>query len=115
MKKLGRVDAIFLFDVLLYQVKPYWDEILEMYSSVTNCFVVFNHQFINSVESVRLLDLWHDGYFENVPHSKEHPVYKELFKNMYDIHPKHNWMWRDINNVWQWGITDRDLSKKWTT
>lgn len=114
LRKLGKVDAIFLFDVLLHQVKPDWDEILEMYSSVTNCFVVFNPQFTNSEKTVRLMDLGDDGYFKNVPYDKDHPVYKELFEKMYEIHPKHNRIWRDIHNVWQWGITDCDLSTRMT-
>jgi hypothetical protein len=112
LKQLGKVEAIFLFDVLLHQVKPDWDEILEIYSPVTNCFLVSNPQFIKSEKTIRLLDLGFDGYFENVPHDKEHPLYKELFKKMHDIHPKHNRIWRDIHNVWQWGITDNDLNTK---
>ncbi|MDY0094507.1 MAG: hypothetical protein RBT80_17575, partial [Candidatus Vecturithrix sp.] len=39
VKTLQQVDAIFLFDILLHQVKPNWDEILEMYAPLTTCFV----------------------------------------------------------------------------
>ena len=28
---------------------------------------------------------------------------------MYEVHPQHNRIYRDIHNVWQWGITDSDL------
>ena len=31
---------------------------------------------------------------------------------MYEIHPRHNRIWRDIHNVWQWGITNHDLLAK---
>lgn len=112
LKQLDKVDVIFLFDVLLHQVKPDWDEILQMYSPVTNCYVVLNQQFIKSGKTVRLLDLGFDEYFENVPHDKEHPTYKALFEKMYDIHPEHKRIWRDIHNVWQWGITDEDLCRR---
>jgi hypothetical protein len=112
LQQMGKVDAIFLFDVLLHQVKPDWDEILDMYSPVTNCFVVFNQQFIKSEKTIRLLDLGHDEYFRNVPHDREHPTYMALFEKMYDTHPQHNRIWRDIHNVWQWGITDHDLIRK---
>ena len=111
-ERIGKVDAIFLFDVLLHQVKPDWDEILEMYASVTHCYIVFNPQFIKSEKTVRLLELDVDEYFENVPHKKDAPLYKALFENMYDIHPQHNRIWRDIHNVWQWGITNQDLYEK---
>ncbi len=110
--QIGKVDAIFLFDVLLHQVKPDWDEILELFTPVTNCFVVFNPQFINAEQTVRLLDLGVDDYFKNVPFKRDNPLYKDLFEKMYDIHPQYNRIWRDIHNVWQWGITDRDLRGK---
>ncbi|BDZ69413.1 hypothetical protein [Methanobacterium ferruginis] len=112
LKQLGKVNVIFLFDVLLHQVKPSWDEILKMYSSICNCFVIYNQQFIGSENTVRLLDLGFEEYFENIPHKKEDPTYKALFENMYEIHPQHQRIWRDIHNVWQWGITDSDLKSK---
>ena len=108
-EQVDKVDAIFLFDVLLHQVKPDWNEILENYSERTNCFTVFNQQWIGSEKTVRLLDLGRDEYFRNVPHDKEHPTYKSLFEKMNEIHPQHKRIWRDIHNVWQWGITDHDL------
>jgi hypothetical protein len=106
---IGRVDAIFLFDVLLHQVKPDWNEVLESYSKRTNYFVVYNQQWIGSENTVRLLDLGLDEYFKIVPHVEEDPAYKDLFAKMNEIHPQHKRIWRDIHNVWQWGITDRDL------
>jgi hypothetical protein len=111
-KKLGYVDVIFLFDVLLHQVDPNWEEILEQYSQVTNCFAVFNPQWIISEETVRLLDFGVDEYFKNVPHTGETSEYNALFEHMYDVHPIYKKIWRDIPDVWQWGITDRDLSQK---
>lgn len=108
-EQVGTVDAIFLFDVLLHQVKPDWDEILKSYSTRTNCFIVFNQQWTGSEKTVRLLDLGRDEYFRNVPHDKDHPTYKNLFEKTNEIHPQHNRIWRDIHNVWQWGITDHDL------
>jgi len=109
-EQIGKVDAIFLFDVLLHQVKPDWNEILEKYSKRTNYFVVYNPQWTGSENTVRLLDLGQDEYFRNVPHTKEHPSYKVLFDKMNEkIHPQHQRIWRDFYQVWQWGITDRDL------
>jgi len=108
-EQIGKVDAIFLFDVLLHQVKPDWNEILEIYSKRTNYFVVYNPQWTGSENTVRLIDLGRDEYFRNIPHPKEHPTYKALFDNMNEIHPRHKRIWRDIPSVWQWGITDRDL------
>jgi hypothetical protein len=56
-RQIGTVDAIFLFDVLLHQVNPDWNEILELYSKQTKYFVVYNPQGTASENTVRLLDL----------------------------------------------------------
>ena len=108
-EQIGEVDAIFLFDVLLHQVKPDWNEILEMYSKRTKYFLVYNQQWTGSENTVRLIDLGRDEYLRNTPYTEESPNYKALFEKMNEIHPKHKRIWRDIHNVWQWGITDHDL------
>lgn len=112
LQQLENVDAIFLFDVLLHQVKPDWGEILQTYSTRTNYFVVFNMQFMKYENSVRLLELGREEYFKNVPHDEDHPTYKALFEKMYEIHPTYKLKWRDIPDVWQWGITDIDLIER---
>ncbi|MEK7249085.1 MAG: hypothetical protein AAB209_01550 [Bacteroidota bacterium] len=108
-KRIEYVDAILLFDVLLHQVKPDWNEILEMYSHVTRCFVVYNQQFIASEATVRLPELGAEKYFEHVRIDRNGSAYKNLFEKPNEIHPQHNRPWRDVHNVWQWGITDKDL------
>lgn len=112
VKTLHQVDAIFLFDILLHQVSPDWDEILEMYAPLTTCFVIYNQQFMASETTVRLLDLGKEQYFKNVPFPQNSPLYQDLFEKMYAINTEHQRIWRDIHNVWQWGITDNDLRAK---
>ena len=112
VRSIGAVDVILMFDVLLHQVMPDWDEILRIYSSVSPCFLIYNPQFIASEKTVRLLDLGEQEYFANVPHDRSCPTYRHLFEKMYELHPQHKRIWRDIHNVWQWGITDDDLSRK---
>jgi len=113
LNKIGHVDAIIFFDVLLHQVAPDWDRMLQMYAPYTDFFVIVQPQYIGSPVTVRLLDLGYDGYFANVPHDKSHPTYKNLFEKMFEVNPGHgNRIWRDIHNVWQWGITDKDLVYK---
>lgn len=108
LSKVGQIDAIILFDVLLHQVKPDWDEVIKMYSKTTSYFIVYNPQFIGN-KTVRLLDLGEEEYFKNVPHQRNEGSYKLLMEKMYEICPEHNRIYRDIHNVWQWGITDKDL------
>ena len=111
-RKIGQVDAIFLFDVLLHQVKPNWDEILQMYASRTKAFIIFNQQYMDAPQTVRLLDLGKEEYFRIIPHSIEEGQYRQVFEKMYEIHPVHKRIYRDIHNVWQWGITNTDLRVK---
>jgi hypothetical protein len=110
-EQIGKVDAIILFDVLLHQVAPDWDRILQMYADYTDLFLIVNPQFKASPITVRLLDLGKEEYFKNVPHDPEHPTYQALFSKMYELHPDHQRIWRDVHHIWQWGITNRDLSE----
>ncbi len=107
-RSIGAVDTIFLFDVLLHQVAPDWDEIIRMYAKKTNSFIIYNQQYIGS-KTVRLLELGEDEYFRNVPHSRNLGEYNTLFTKLDQIHPLHQRPYRDIFNIWQWGITDDDL------
>ncbi|WCK56296.1 hypothetical protein PP175_10480 [Aneurinibacillus sp. Ricciae_BoGa-3] len=107
-ERIGHVDTIILFDVLLHQVAPDWDQILEMYAPFTRSFIICNPQFTPSSSTVRLLDLGKEEYLKNVPHEPTHPSYVQLFSHMYEeIVPGR--IWRDAPNVWQWGITNNDL------
>ena len=111
-QEVGQTDAVFLFDVLLHQVAPDWNEILEMYSHQTRCFVIFNQQWIGTNSIVRLLDLGENDYFQNVPHNKDEAPYNNLFQKLDQKHPDHDRTWRDVHHIWQWGITDTDLQSK---
>jgi hypothetical protein len=103
------VDAILLFDVLLHQVDPNWDEILRMYSKATSRFLIFNQQLIDGDRTIRLLERGLDEYFRLVPFDRHREVYRDLVEHFDEIHPRYGRPWRDVHNVWQWGITDADL------
>ncbi len=111
-QQVGDVDAVILFDTLLHQVKPDWDQILEMYAGQTRNFLILNQQFTAAPKTVRLLDLGQEEYFKNVPHSKDDEPYRTVFQKMYEPHPQHQRIYRDIHNIWQWGIVDDDLIEK---
>jgi len=112
-RQIGNVDAIILFDVLLHQVKPDWDAVLELYAARTKSFLIFNPQFIASDQTVRLLDLSEDEYFRNIPHKKNEEPYKTVLERMHEIHPRPQYkqqrIYRDIHDIWQWGIVDEEL------
>jgi hypothetical protein len=110
---VGQVDVIFLFDVLLHEVAPDWDQILEMYAPQTQSFVIFNQQWIGSDHTIRLLDLGEEEYFRNIPHTNAEEPYLNLFQKLDQKLPNQEKMiWRNAPNLWQWGITDTDLKSK---
>jgi len=112
-KEISKVDAVILFDVLLHQVNPNWDEVLTNYAQSTNYFIVYNQQFMKPGGTVRLLDLGEEGYFQNVPHDKSHPGYRNIFDKLNEKHPNYvDRNWKDVPDIWQWGITNEDLSAK---
>jgi len=112
VREVGEVDAIFLFDVLLHQVDPDWDRILEMYAPHTKSFIIYNQQWIGPGRNVRLLDLGEEEYFKNAPTLPTEGPYIGLINKLEEKHPDHNKKWKDVHHIWQWGITDMDLISK---
>jgi len=110
LDRVKRVDCVLLFDVLLHQVKPDWDEVIKMYAPYTRHFIIYNPQYTKDT-TIRLLDLGKKEYFENVPEIYSSNIYTDIFDRLDDIHPTHNREYRDIHNIWQWGISDSDLVK----
>jgi hypothetical protein len=104
--RVGPVDAVLFFDVLLHQVAPDWDEILAMYATVAPCFVIVQPQYTEGAGAVRLLDLGLEEYLRVTPTV----AYDEaLFADLDAIHPTYGRPVRDIHEIWQWGITDAAL------
>lgn len=109
-----QADCLFLFDVLVHQTMPNWDYVLSLYAKRVQYFLIFNQQWIATRKTVRLIDLGEQEFFRNTPNSKDDPLCRDLFKNLYEPCESefHNWghrAHRDISTIWQWGITDEDL------
>jgi hypothetical protein len=104
--RVGHVDALFLFDVLLHQAQPAWTQILETYAERTRAFVVFNPQWVGSADPVRLIDLPRSSFLRNTP-SLGH--YDYAYDHPQEPHPELGIPWRDAFSIWQWGITDECL------
>lgn len=79
VEQIGGVDAILLFDVLLHQVLPDWDAVLESYANKVDTMLIYNQQWMGSDTTVRLLDLGEKEYLRNVPSG--HDEYNGLFKS----------------------------------
>lgn len=107
--RVGQVDGVFFFDTLLHQVNPNWDAVLRMYAKVARILLIFNQQYTNLRTTTRLLDLGREEYFRNVPLKQDEEPYTTYFRDLDAIHPQHKRPYRDIHNIWQWGIVDKDL------
>jgi hypothetical protein len=104
--RVGRVDVVLLFDVLLHQVRPDWDEVLELYSERTRCFVIVQPTYVEEGRAVRLLDLGVERYLETVP---DLPIHQEALARLDETNARRGRPWRDVHDIWQWGITDAAL------
>jgi hypothetical protein len=106
--EVGKVDAVVMFDVLLHQVSPDWDQVLELYAPNTSAFILAGPWYTDSATSVRLLDLGEERYLRTVP---SQAIHDGLFGRLHEINPRRGRPWRDVHDIWQWGITDEDLRR----
>jgi hypothetical protein len=108
IERMGEVDAVLVFDVLLHQVAPDWDELLALYAARTRLFLVYNPQWVGP-ETVRLLDLGEEKFLASVPKTRNEAVYRAAIDRPDEVLPAHGRPNRDVHHIWQWGITDADL------
>jgi hypothetical protein len=107
---VGEVDAVLLFDVLLHQVDPDWDQVLAIWSEHCTSFVIVNPQRHDGDEAVRLIDLGPVGYAAHTP--LDHiPVPWDALD---EVDPRYDKPTRDVHEYWQWGIPDAALHRVMT-
>jgi hypothetical protein len=123
---VGDVDVVILFDVLLHQVKPHLDDLLDMYAPRTKHFLIYKQQWISSAHTARLLNFGKEECFKKIPAGSENfKSYIGLFDRLDQAIPiglfdrldqaipaEPERLFRDGINIWQWGITDADLITK---
>jgi hypothetical protein len=109
-ESLGEVDVVMLFDVLLHQVDPDWDDVLALYAPVCKRFAIVQPQW-NGPHTIRLLDLGERDYRAAIPEGEtaHGSVYDGLFGRLDEVNEQRGRPWHDVHDIWQWGITDRDL------
>jgi hypothetical protein len=101
-------DAAIIFDVLLHQVSPDWDEFLALYSRKVNYFIIWNQDWIGSGQSVRYVDRGLRWYLDNVGESDPARVIR-WFERHNEMCCQFERPWRDVHYFWQWGIVSSDL------
>jgi hypothetical protein len=108
--RVGPVDVVLLFDVLFRQVRPDWDEVLALYAAQTRCFVVVQPTY-NRAESgaLRLVDLGASRYLDMVP---DLAIHIDALEHLDEANVRRGRRWRDVHDIWQWGITAQALEHK---
>lgn len=113
--RLGKVDAIIMYDILLHQVAPDWDELIALYAPHTNLFVIYNQMWTGSEHTLRLFDLGLEEYAANTPYGSGSSYLEgrmaELKARWDDIDPATGRKHQDQHNFWQWGIVVPDLMR----
>ena len=112
INKIDSVSFIMMFDILLHQANPNWDDILTAYSKKTQFFLIYNQQWVGSDNTIRLHDLSNSDYLSMVPNDHTSSSFQQAIATPTDIHPVHKKQWKDTPDIWQWGITDNDLIQK---
>lgn len=107
---VGQVDAVLLFDVLLHQVAPDWDEVLAIWAGHTRSFIIVHPQLREGERPVRLMDLGPEGYAAHTPHDHLAVPWDRLD----EIDPRYGKKSRDVHEYWQWGIPDAALHRAMT-
>ena len=104
---VGKVDAAIMFDILLHQVGPNWDEFLALYAQNVDTFIIHNQCWLGP-ETIRFPDLSADEYIERVYTHDPEPVHGWYARHE-EFNDEQQKLWRDVHNFWQWGITAKDL------
>ena len=113
VESLGEIDVAMFFDVLLHQVDPDWDELLAYYAPQVRAFAIVQPQW-NGDETVRLLDLGEEAYLASIPAGEpgHGSIYDDLFSRLDEWNEQRGKQWRDVHDIWQWGITDDALIER---
>ena len=108
---VGDVEVCAFFDVLLHQVAPDWDEVLGLWAArCTRAMAIVQPQWTGD-DVTRLLELGEQEYLARVPSGDvgADSVYHGLWDRLDEVNPRRGRPWRDVHDIWQWGITDRAL------
>ncbi|MQX44079.1 hypothetical protein GHK58_28800 [Sinorhizobium meliloti] len=108
LEKVGDVDVVFFFDVLLHQVAPDWNEVLKMWAPKTKYFLIHNPMWTVGSETLRFPDYGFEWFKANVVYQHEGRL-KEWFANLDKFDLEQNKPLKDVHNFWQFGITHQDM------
>lgn len=99
---------VFMYDILLHQVAPNWDDFITKWAAKTRVLVIYNQNWAMDAKTVRFVDRGAEWYKKHVFHTSGESV-DQWFSTLDDFDHKMGRKRRDVFLFWQWGITTKDL------
>ncbi len=109
---VGKVDALIMFDILLHQVKPDWDDFLHRWAQRTDTLIIFNQNWLKTPRTIRFVDRGLRWYRENVHVWRDEwndDARLEAWFARHHERDEDGRLERDNHMYWQWGIRPLDL------
>lgn len=107
--RLPRFDAAIIYDVLLHQVDPDWDEFLALYAGKVDTLIIYNQDYAGD-ETFRFIDKGLEWYREqDFAGFYGKDAVDKWFARHQEKDPATGKLLRDIHGFWQWGIAYRDI------
>lgn len=102
------VDALLMYDILLHQVNPDWDDFLTRWAQKARVLVIFNQMWMQEGPTVRFIDRGREWYKANVYYTNE-----ARLDRWFDRHERPDEgsgkKQKERHAFWQWGIKTGDL------
>ena len=108
IEKIPQLDALIMFDILLHQVKPDWDEFLRLWAQKARVLIIFNQMWAKDDRTIRFIDRGREWFKENVYYTNEGNLDK-WWDQHGQLDPATGRKVEDMHNIWQFGITHDDL------
>jgi len=109
-ERVGQVDALIMFDILLHQANPAWDcFIKDWIGHAVHTIIVYNQNWFKDQKSQRFIERGLDWYLQNVFHNHNPEGLRKWFANHEQFNTEQGVLERDVHHWWQWGITPSEL------
>ncbi|MDE2689506.1 MAG: hypothetical protein OXI49_03270 [Acidobacteriota bacterium] len=107
---VGHVGAVIMFDILLHQVDPDWNDFLLAWSRQTDTLVIHNQNWLKTPRTIRFVERGLEWYRRNVVVWEDEyaPSVERWFARHHERDSRGR-LERDSYDFWQWGIRPLEL------
>ena len=109
ISNIPSLDALLMYDILLHQVAPNWDDFLTRWSKKARVLVIYNQMWAQTEKTIRFIERGVEWYKKNVYHTNSQTI-DEWFRTLDETDPATRRKRRNLHQFWQFGITTNDLT-----